>query len=103
VRDYIHIGDLTRAHLMALAAMDGNLRTAMNLGTGRGYSVKEVLDCVRKVTGKPLNVVESGRREGDPALLVASVEKAWDLLGWRAEKRELSDIIQSAWNFIHHR
>lgn len=103
LRDYIHIADLTRAHLAALEAMGGGLRTALNLGTGRGVSVWEVADCVRKVTGKALKVVESGRREGDPAVLVAAAGKAWDLLGWRAEKTELSDIIQSAWEFLQQR
>jgi len=103
VRDYIHIADLTRAHLMALEAMGGGLRTALNLGTGRGVSVRDVVACVQKVTGRPLKVVETARREGDPALLVAAVGKAWEVLGWRTEKTELSDIIQSAWDFLHLR
>jgi len=103
LRDYIHIEDLARAHLAALEALGEGLRTALNLGTGRGFSVREVLDCVKKVTDRPLKLSESPRRKGDPAILVAGVSKAWELLGWRAEKTELSDIIQSAWEFHHSR
>jgi UDP-glucose 4-epimerase len=101
IRDYIHIEDLTRAHLKALDALGGGFRTALNLGTGRGFSVREVIDCVKNVTELPLEVVETKRRVGDPALLVAEAGKAWEVLEWRAEKTELCDIIQSAWNFHH--
>ncbi len=103
IRDYIHLEDLAAAHLKALEALGDGLRTALNLGTGSGFSVREVLDCVKNVTGMPLNVSETARREGDPALLVADVRKAWELLAWRAEKTELSDIIESAWNFLNRR
>ncbi len=102
IRDYIHVEDLALAHLKALDALGDGLRTALNLGTGRGFSVREVANCVKNVTGMPLKVSETGRREGDPALLVAEVTKAWEVLGWRADKTALSDIIQSAWDFHHN-
>jgi UDP-glucose 4-epimerase len=103
IRDYIHVEDLALAHLKALDILGDGLRTALNLGTGSGFSVREVANCVKNVTGLPLKVSETTRREGDPALLVADVGKAWDLLAWRAEKLELSDIVQSAWNFLNPR
>ncbi|MFA5320507.1 MAG: UDP-glucose 4-epimerase GalE [Candidatus Omnitrophota bacterium] len=99
VRDYIHVTDLVRAHLLALDALDKGVRnTSINLGSGCGYSVKEMVAAAEKVTGRkiPLNI--AGRRPGDPAELVASYAKAKELLGWQPELG-LEEIISSAWRW----
>jgi len=100
IRDYIHVTDLARAHMLALdALLSGKKDTAVyNLGNGLGYSVKEVIETCEKVTGKAANVIMADRREGDPARLVASSEKIFKELGWKAEYT-LEDIIASAWNW----
>jgi UDP-glucose 4-epimerase len=100
VRDYVHIEDLAEAHRLALehAAPAGRL-TVFNLGSGRGASVREVVDTARRVTGRPIPVVESPRRAGDPARLVASHERAVKVLGWRPERGDLAGIVESAWRF----
>jgi UDP-glucose 4-epimerase len=100
VRDYVHIEDLAEAHRLALehAAPVGRL-TVFNLGSGRGASVREVIDTARRVTGRPIPVVESPRRAGDPARLVASHERAVKVLGWRPGRGDLAAILESAWRF----
>ncbi|WP_394238758.1 UDP-glucose 4-epimerase GalE [Niallia oryzisoli] len=100
IRDYIHVTDLARAHMLALdALLSGKKDTSVyNLGNGLGYSVKEVIETCEKVTGKAANVIMADRREGDPARLVASSEKIFKELGWKAEYT-LEDIIASAWNW----
>jgi len=100
IRDYIHVTDLATAHILALEALlSGKKTTATyNLGNGLGYSVKEVIETCEKVTGKKANVIMSERRAGDPARLVASSEKIFNELGWKA-KYSLEDIISTAWKW----
>jgi len=102
IRDYIHVSDLARAHLVALQAlMAGRIESqALNLGTGGGYSVRQVIDGVRRITGRPFTVRESARRPGDPAELVASVDRARELLGWSAVQSDLDTIVASAWKWL---
>jgi UDP-glucose 4-epimerase len=99
IRDYIHLADLVSAHLLALAALDGRDRMIYNLGNGKGYSVKEVIETARSVTGKKIPAVEHPRREGDSARLVASSDKIRRELGWIPQHPALKDIIQSAWEW----
>lgn len=101
VRDYVHVRDLCDAHLAALQYLRGGGGSgAFNLGTGQGYSVLEVIDAARRVTGKPIEVVHAGPRAGDPAILVAKVERAEKVLGWRATRRELDVIVGDAWRWM---
>jgi UDP-glucose 4-epimerase len=97
VRDYIHVSDLAAAHLLALDGLDHSGRLIYNLGNGQGFTVREVIEGVRRVTGKTIPVVESPRREGDPAVLIASSEKIRRELGWKPEFPELDAILNSAW------
>jgi len=100
VRDYIHVNDLVAAHLLALdAQMAGAPTTIYNLGNGSGYSVRQVIDTVVKVTGRAIEVVEVPRRPGDPAVLVASAEKAQNELRWHPRRPSLEDIVHTAWNW----
>ena len=99
IRDYIHIADLVSAHLLALDALEKNDRLTYNLGSGKGYSVREVIETARKVTGRPIPAIESPRRAGDPARLVASSERIRRELGWKPEHDDLHDIIASAWEW----
>lgn len=100
IRDYIHVTDLAKAHILAVEyLMNGGKSDIFNLGNGIGYSVKEVIETARKVTGHPIMAKEEARRAGDPARLVASGQKAKDILGWEPEIKELSDIIESAWKW----
>ena len=98
IRDYIHVTDLSKAHILAVEyLMKGGESNVFNLGNGVGYSVREVIETARKVTGHPIPAVEIPRRAGDPARLVASGVKAKEILGWKPEITELEDIIRSAW------
>ena len=98
IRDYIHVTDLAKAHILAVEyLMKGGESNVFNLGNGVGYSVREVIETARRVTGHPIPAVEIPRRAGDPARLVASGEKAKEILGWKPEITELEDIIRSAW------
>ena len=107
IRDYIHVSDLADAHLLALAALDkalepgklpGDFRPLIyNLGNGKGFSVREVIDSARRVTGHPIPAEIEPRRSGDPAVLVASSEKAIRELGWKPRYTQLDDIIRTAW------
>ena len=97
VRDYIHVSDLAAAHLLALDALERAGRLIYNLGNGHGFSVREVIEGVRRVTGHAIPVVESPRREGDPAVLIASSEKIRRELNWKPKFPELDDILKSAW------
>jgi UDP-glucose 4-epimerase len=100
VRDYVHISDLATAHINALDYLSkGGKSDAFNLGSGTGYSVKEVIEAVRRVTGHPIPAVEAERRAGDPPSLVASSAKAVDVLGWTRAYPDLDSIVASAWNF----
>src|SRR5215218_2974091 len=96
VRDYVHVSDLADAHVRALHALDGGSRT-YNLGNGRGFSVREVIDTARAVTGHPIPVEVGPRRPGDPAVLVASSERIRRELGWEPRHAELRGIVESAW------
>ncbi len=99
IRDYIHIADLVSAHLLALDALGMHDRLVYNVGNGSGYSVREVIETARKVTGHPIPVLESPRRTGDAPRLVASPEKIRGELGWKPQHPELTDIIASAWEW----
>jgi UDP-glucose 4-epimerase len=99
IRDYIHIADLVSAHLLALNALDKNDKLIYNVGSGTGYSVREVIETARKVSGHPIPAIESVRRAGDPARLVASSEKIRLKLGWKPRHDNLHDIIASAWEW----
>jgi UDP-arabinose 4-epimerase len=100
VRDYIHVTDLARAHLMALEYLvRGGASAAVNLGTGLGHSVREVIAAVGKLCGGHVPVKEGPRRAGDPPALVAEVSNASKVLGWKAEYPELRSIVESAWKW----
>ena len=99
IRDYIHIADLVSAHLLALDALGKRDRLVYNIGNGNGYSILEVIETAREVTGHPIPVVESPRRPGDPARLVASSEKIREELGWEPQHPDLKDILASAWEW----
>ena len=104
VRDYVHVLDLAQAHLAALewmVAQDKSL--ALNLGTGRGYSVLEVIQAAREVTGAEIPAESAARRPGDPPALVASAQRALEVLGWQATRSDLDQIIASAWAFHQRR
>jgi UDP-glucose 4-epimerase len=98
VRDYIHVVDLAAAHLLALDACAPSTHEIFNLGSGSGYSVREVIDVCREVTGQQIPAVESPRRPGDPAVLVASSAKITERLGWKPE-RDLRAMVTDAWAF----
>lgn len=97
IRDYIHVEDLASAHLKALDYLRANGQSiTLNAGYGHGYSVREVLDMVGKVHGTPLNIIEEGRRAGDPAALIAIAGRIRDVLGWQPRHDNLEDIVRSA-------
>jgi UDP-glucose 4-epimerase len=99
IRDYIHVSDLARAHLLALNALDNSSPLIYNLGNGQGFSVREVVEVAREVTRHPIPVVESPRRVGDPAILIASSEKIRRELGWQPRFTDLKSIVESAWQW----
>ncbi len=103
IRDYIHVGDLAKAHLLALDALGIHDKLIYNLGSGHGFSVREVIDSVHRVTGKPIEVEELPRRPGDPAVLVATSERITAELGWKPDYPNLDDIIASAWAWHQQR
>ncbi|MFI8291790.1 UDP-glucose 4-epimerase GalE [Streptomyces sp. ms191] len=103
VRDYIHVADLAEAHLLALGAMTSGEHLICNLGNGNGFSVREVVETVRKVTGHPVPEVVAARRAGDPAVLVASADTARERLGWNPSRPDLAGIVQDAWAFANKR
>jgi UDP-glucose 4-epimerase len=97
IRDYIHVSDLADAHLLALAALESHSRLIFNLGNGQGFSVREVIESARRVTGHPIPAEVQPRRAGDPAVLVASSGKAIRELGWKPRYTQLDDIVRTAW------
>ncbi|MGW6559257.1 UDP-glucose 4-epimerase GalE [Streptomyces hydrogenans] len=108
VRDYIHVADLAEAHLLALDAMTAGTVPAgehliCNLGNGNGFSVREVIETVRKVTGHPIPERTAARRPGDPAVLVASADAARERLGWTPSRPDLADVVTDAWAFARQR
>lgn len=100
IRDYIHVTDLAQAHILALDyLLNGGENNVFNLGNGVGFTVNEVIEVARKVTGHPIPAVMSPRRAGDPAQLIASSEKAKSVLGWKPKYDDLETIVSSAWNW----
>ncbi|RCW44316.1 UDP-glucose 4-epimerase GalE [Paenibacillus prosopidis] len=100
IRDYIHVSDLADAHVLAVDRLrTGADSSVYNLGNGTGFSVKEVIDIARAVTGKEIPAVMEARRAGDPAVLVASSDRARQELGWNPKRNKLEDIIKSAWSW----
>ena len=99
IRDYIHLGDLVSAHLLALDALGERDRLVYNLGSGNGFSVREVIEAARAVSGHPIPAVELPRRPGDSARLVASSERIRRELGWKPEHDNIHDILASAWEW----
>lgn len=99
VRDYIHVADLGRAHVLALEATATPGHRVYNLGNGEGFSVREVIDIARQVTGAVIPSVDGPRRLGDPAVLVASSARIRHQLGWVPEKPSLAEMITDAWTF----
>ncbi len=100
IRDYIHVGDLADAHLLALGRLrEGGGSRVYNLGNGKGYSVKQVIETARMITGQAIPARMETRRAGDPAVLVASSERARQELGWQPKRERLEDIIASAWRW----
>ena len=99
IRDYIHVRDLAEAHLLALTALEQRDRMVYNLGNGQGFSVRQVIEAARRVTGHPIPVEECPPRPGDPAILVASSQKISRELGWRARCPGLDEIIADAWQW----
>lgn len=100
IRDYVHVNDLADAHLRAMDYLDSNAGMhRFNLGSGSGYSVMEVINAARAVTGKPIAYTVSPRREGDPPILVANPKRATDVLGWKPAYTSVAAIIESAWRW----
>ncbi|MEU1479430.1 UDP-glucose 4-epimerase GalE [Streptomyces sp. NPDC001668] len=99
VRDYIHVADLAEAHLLALKAAQPGEHLICNLGNGEGFSVRQVIETVRQVTGHPIPEVVAPRRGGDPATLVASAATAREKLGWNPTRADLAGIVADAWEF----
>ncbi|MFJ6947346.1 UDP-glucose 4-epimerase GalE [Streptomyces wuyuanensis] len=103
VRDYIHVADLAEAHLLAMDAITPGEHLICNLGNGNGFSVREVVETVRKVTGHPVPETVAARRAGDPAVLVASAATAQERLGWAPSRPDLAGIVADAWDFARAR
>ena len=102
VRDYIHVADLAEAHLLAVEAASPGDHLICNLGNGNGFSVREVIETVRQVTGHPIPEVVAPRRGGDPAVLVASARSARERLGWKPSRADLAGIVADAWEFAQN-
>ncbi|WP_326722585.1 UDP-glucose 4-epimerase GalE [Streptomyces sp. NBC_00243] len=102
VRDYIHVADLADAHLLALTAAQPGEHLICNLGNGEGFSVRQVIETVRQVTGHPIPEVLAPRRAGDPAALVASAATARERLGWNPSRADLAGIVADAWAFAQN-
>ncbi|MET7769849.1 UDP-glucose 4-epimerase GalE [Nocardia sp. NPDC005366] len=100
VRDYIHIRDLAQAHLLALATAEPGLHRIYNLGSGTGFSVREVISACERVTGLPITAQDAPRRPGDPAVLIASSARAVAELGWKPVHNDLDEIVADAWTFL---
>jgi UDP-glucose 4-epimerase len=97
VRDYIHVEDLADAHIAALEAIEPGVHEILNLGNGNGFSVREVIEAAKRVTGVDFKVVEEPRRQGDPPMLVAASERIREVLGWQPRKPEIETMIADAW------
>ncbi|MFL6073584.1 MAG: UDP-glucose 4-epimerase GalE [Mycobacteriales bacterium] len=101
IRDYVHVEDLCRAHMLALDAAEPGVHKVYNIGSGSGFSVRQVIDAVRTVTGRDFPVEEAPRRAGDPARLVASSARIEAELGWVRTKPTLEDMVRDAWQALH--
>jgi len=99
IRDYVHVVDLAQAHLLALDALKSGVHEIINLGSGGGYSVKEVVDCASRIVGSEIPRIDAPRRDGDPAILIASIEKAREILGWEPA-RNLEAMISDAYESL---
>ena len=99
VRDYIHIEDLCGAHLLALKKLEHDSELVYNLGNGKGYSVRQVIEAVKKISGKDFKVIETQRRPGDPAVLTSNASKAKTELGWEPKFPDLEQIVTTAWQW----
>ena len=100
IRDYIHVTDLADAHILSLEYLNKNNQSnQFNLGNGQGFSVREVIESVKRVTGRNFNVTQTQRRDGDPAILIGSSKKAKDTLGWDPQYVNIDKIIETAWNW----
>lgn len=100
IRDYVHVMDLAEAHVLALEALESGVPSrALNIGTGQGYSVREIVEAAERVTGMDIPVVEAPRRPGDPDVLVADPRAIREVLGWKPKYSDLDTIIRSAWNW----
>lgn len=102
LRDYIHIDDLCRAHLLALDKLDQTREMVYNLGNEKSYSVREVIETVKKVSGRDFQVVEADQRAGDPPILIADATKAKNELNWKIEKPELEEMVATAWEWHYN-
>ena len=103
IRDYVHVDDLATAHLLALDGLEEHSQLICNLGSGNGFSVREVIEIARTVTGHEIPAVEAPRRAGDPAVLVASSEKIRRVLGWEPQHSDIESIVSSAWEWHKNR
>ena len=99
VRDYVHVDDLAAAHLSALDRLDTGVALRLNLGTGRGYSVREVIDACRTISGREIAEIAGARRPGDPPTLVADASRARDQLGWTPRYTTIESIVETAWRW----
>lgn len=100
IRDYIHVNDICNAHILALdRLLAGDKGTECNLGNGRGFSVREIIDSVIKITGSDLDVIHTDRRPGDPPILVADPTKAKRIFNWKPLHSDIDTIVESAWRF----
>jgi UDP-glucose 4-epimerase len=103
IRDYVHVSDLASAHVLALRYLkDGGRSDSFNLGNGEGFSVREVIDMARRITGRSIKATDAPRRPGDPDRLVGNSDKARATFGWKPKHPSLSSIIQTAWDWHRH-
>ncbi|MCR5561939.1 MAG: UDP-glucose 4-epimerase GalE [Desulfovibrio sp.] len=102
IRDYVHVADLARAHMLAMRyLLDGGAPLAMNLGSGRGISIREILSAARAATGRDVPYAIEGRRPGDPPMLVADASRAAEVLGWRTQHSTVDEIMRTAWRWLN--
>ena len=100
IRDYVHVEDLSQAHLLAIKSLEeGGQSGRFNLGNGRGFSVREVIDAAERATGRKIEIVHGDRREGDPPILVADSTQAREVLGWEPKFGDLNVILDHAWSW----
>jgi len=103
VRDYVHVNDLADAHVLALESLERQAEGTYNLGNGEGFSVKQIIETAQRIVGHDIPILEVGRRVGDPAVLVASNQRACRELGWTPQLVDLEAIVRTAWNWEQHR